>query len=972
MMGIPTNCKRLIECDFPLVQVSINSSEEKEIKVGSFSTIHVWWARRPLAACRAMNIACMVPDPGDDNCPTSLRRIIATALDELERAPVGQTKLRTSKISWGHDDDGDLTASRNRPKSLRKRLLRFIGDYSSWDLKMNDAYTKCIRLIITGCHDGVPKLLDSFAGGGSIPIEGKRIGMESYATDINPIPLLLNRLQLELLSNMDASVISEIDDEIDRIVSLLEQDLSDIFPSSNNTSDGEVTIGYLRAREIICEGVSCGLAYPLISSPWVAKSAKQKICYNFTKVNNSIDIQLIENPVPTQIPEQTIRRGNGTCPICKHITPVESVRKQLIRQNGGTEESRLLVTITAEKNKAGKKFRLPSKKDFEAIIRGQNLLRKFLDENPKITIPTEPLPPQGSLGTRVQGYGITEWGQLFTSRQLLINLLMVKEVKKIEDPLIRTILALIISKFNDRNSSLSTWRPPLRVFDRAFKSHRIQMTWDYYEANPYIAIGTNLKNTHQTVMRGIKSAMVPDGSENGHSSYSNATDHFLPDNSMDLWATDPPYYDSVPYSDISNYFVVWLKRMMPNIVLDGDIAPKKEELVMDKSNVGNQKKDSEWYESNVEKALAEGLRMTKPDGIAYWVYAHKSTIGWSTVLKGIVNTGWRVVGSWPISTEMKSRLRAHGAASLSTSVHIVMRPRLPDAGIGQWAEIINELPSKLCRWLTRMKKAGVMGADAIYSCIGPAMEIFSKYDSVERASGENVDIDEYIEFVWDTVADEAIKLLSPDSEQSTAEPNARFSLMAIWTLRQSANLDYSSGENLEQEEIEVAAEPSKLAIPFDTASLLARGIGAVIEDLEKSEVIDIKKSEVKILSPEDRRHYLLGVTNNTSKVQNKSSGGIQIKLGESWEEAEARVDVETKQKGLLEIPKRDSQLDKLHQAMLLHADGNSVALEAHLRDIIGNDPAIWQLANTLNTLYAEGSWERSKIEGVIARYQSLR
>ena len=499
------------------------------------------------------------------------------------------------------------------------------------------------------------------------------------------------------------------------------------------------------------------------------------------------------------------------------------------------------------------------------------------------------------------------------------------------------------------------------------------MIHDFYESRPFGEGGPTWIGDVENTISGLKGGKTNVVLEPGAARFGDATDHFLPDDTVDLWATDPPYYDAVPYSDISNYIVAVLQSMMPDIILENGLAPKIAEVVQDGTELpSGDKKSDQWYERQVSKSLAEGLRVVKNSGIAYWVYAHKTTKGWSTVLRGIISSGWKVTGSWPIDTEMKSRVRAQNSAALSTSVHIIMRPRDIDSGVGEWSEILNLLPSKLKAWLIRMRNSGVMGADAIYSCIGPAMELFSKYDSVERASGEEIDIDEYLQYVWDTVADEAVKMLSPDSEQSTAEPNARFSLMAIWTLRQSAHIDYMSGENLDTEETEVSEEPSKLTLPFDTASLLARGIGAVIENLEKTNVIEVKGSVVKILSPEDRRHYLLGATNGNSKVQPKSSSGIQMKLGESSEEAEARVYVETKQKGFIEMPKRDSQLDKLHQAMLLHADGNSVTLEAHLRDNIGDDPMVWQLANTLNTLFPEGSWERSKVEGVIARYQSLR
>ena len=972
-MAIPINCKRLVEVDFPIVAVSEANSKEKNIKVGSFGSVHVWWARRPLASCRAMNIACMLPDPADPNCPIELRKIIATALDRLDYLPKEQTLISNVLRKIKPESFGDLSASRNRPKILRKRLLKFISEYSRWNMKMSNSHAKCVRTIITECHDGNPVLLDSFAGGGSIPIEGLRIGMKSIASDINPIPLLLNKLQLELLPGLSGTLLEQINEKINTINGILQSKTGPLYPTKPYSDRDEVPISYLCAREIDCEGVDCGIRFPLISSPWVANSAKRKVCYSFDLEDDNLNISLIENPKPEQIPNQIMDRGNAKCPICHHITPVESVRRQLRTRNGGVKDSRLLVTISTSNKKSGRIFNVPTEEEIIARNRAEELIAKFMHDNPQITLPNEEMPPINSLGMRIQNYGMTNWGQICTPRQLLTSLVLCSEVNKIEDPLSKVILALAVSKFNDSNSSLCLWSPPHLGFFPTFKSHRLQMTWDFYESIPYGDAGRNFTNSYKNLVRGIEAARVPFGGVLGSAQYGDATDHFLPDNSIDLWATDPPYYDSVPYSDISNYFVVWLKRMLPDLILENEVSPKTSELVMDKSTVKSGKKDSDWYEDNVYSALKEGNRMVKPDSIGYWVYAHKSTEGWSTVLKGVIQSGWKVTSSWPISTERKARVRAQNSAALSTSVHIVMRPREKNAGVGEWSKILNQLPDKLSKWLNRMNDSGVMGADAIYSCLGPAMELFSKYDSVERASGEEVGIDAYLQYVWDTVADEAVKLLNPDSDQSSSEPDARFSMMAIWTLRHSANVDYVSGKTLDEEEaIEVADVPSRLIIPFDTASLLARGIGAIIEDLEKTNVIDVKKGIVKILSPEDRRHYLLGITNGKSKVHQKASDGIQLKLGESSEDAEARIEVEARQQGLIEIPKRESQLDRLHQAMLLHADGNSTALEAHLRDNIGDDPMLWQLANTLNTLYPEGSWERSKIEGVISRYNSLR
>lgn len=964
-MGIPTNCKRLVEVDFPLVEVSKFAAKEKTIATGSIGSIHKWFARRPLASCRAMNLACLLPDPADENCPTELRRTIAKTLDKFEKS-FDVRKLNLTKI-------GCLSVSRNSPIALRNRLLNFIAIQSNYHSRASPEIIRCSKELLHGIFTNPPVVLDPFSGGGSIPLEALRVGAKVIATDLNPIPVELNKLQLSLLPNSSSNFEAKVLSEANKIQSVLESFFQPLYPITDRNWE---PIGYICARTITCEGSGCGLQYPLLSSPWVSKTKTNRVCYSFRKGDtNEVVVEIINNPKTTEIPEKTIHRGHAKCPICNHTTPNQSVTNQLARKRGGAADSRMLVVIGKPKIGKGRVYSLPGKQDIDARVSAANILSKIRkDSKYRSLIPTESLPDK-SLGFSVQRYGIKCWSDLYSPRQLLTQVMVSEEVNKIQDPLVKTILSLVVSKWADRNCSLAGWDSKNGYFKDTFALQTINITWDFVEIVPFSRQGgPNWLLRVKDTMRGVSSAKL--GIDSGDISVlqADASEHPLGDSTLDGYFTDPPYYDKVPYSNLSNFFLVWLKRILTIENLENGLAPVGNEIIKDAKSTDSEEniKSSQWYENMMQKAFSEGRRMIRSDGIGYVVFADKSTEGWGTAIKGLVNSGWMITASWPITTELDRRMRGQRSASLTTSVHIVIRPRPKNSAVGEWSTVLTNLPKTINLWLARMTADGIMGADAIYSCIGPAMKLFSKYDSVERASGEEVSIDEYLQYVWDTVSDEAIKLLSSESEQSTAEADARFSMMVIWTLRQSTNEKYSSKESTDEGDIEVATEPSRFTIPFDTASLLARGIGAVIDDLEKSEVIEVKGGIVKILSPEDRRHYLLGVTNNTSIVQQKPSGGIQVKLGESWEEAEARIDNATKQKDLIEMPNRDSKLDKLHQAMLLHGDGNSVALETHIRDNIGDDPAVWQLAITLNTLYPEGSWERNKVEGVIARYQSLR
>ena len=372
-MAIPIECKRLAEVDFPLVTVSKYSAIEKDKKTGTVAAVHVWWARRPLSACRAMNLACLLPDPVDSNCPTELRKIIATAIDKFERQPSeGQSRLMVKNKSWNQEDDGKLSASRNKPIRLRKRLMLFIGEYANWDVRNDVHWTNCAREMITGCHGGNPILLDPFAGGGSIPLEGIRIGAETYATDINPIPVLLNRLQIEYLPQTSDATLKKAEEEAARINGVLEKELSIFYPTPKELEKKEVPIGYLCARTVQCEGVGCGIVFPLLSSPWVAKSKKNKICYTFSSSSTGkVVVGLKEDPTEEEVPNKTVHNGHATCPICNHKTPVASVRRQLQNRSGGTDDSWVLVVVSTPINGKGRLYRVPFEE--ELLARVENL-----------------------------------------------------------------------------------------------------------------------------------------------------------------------------------------------------------------------------------------------------------------------------------------------------------------------------------------------------------------------------------------------------------------------------------------------------------------------------------------------------------------------------------------------------------------------------------------------------------------------
>lgn len=287
--------------------------------------------------------------------------------------------------------------------------------------------------------------------------------------------------------------------------------------------------------------------------------------------------------------------------------------------------------------------------------------------------------------------------------------------------------------------------------------------------------------------------------------------------------TDPPYYDAVPYGDLSDFFYVWLRRSLQRDFPDllGDpLVPKDEEAIWNPSriyDITGKPKDKAFYESQMEKALTEGRRVTNPSGVGVVVFAHKSTSGWEAILSALVKAGWIATSSWPIDTEMGSRVNAMGTASLASSVHIVCRPRENHDGSlrtddsGDWRDVLTELPKRIHEWMPRLAAEGVVGADAIFACLGPALEIFSRYSLVEKASGEQVTLKEYLEHVWAAVAKEALNMIFEGADATGFEEDARLTAMWLWTLSTGVS---GNGIKPEESEEEEAEEPTgKAAVP---------------------------------------------------------------------------------------------------------------------------------------------------------------
>ena len=321
--------------------------------------------------------------------------------------------------------------------------------------------------------------------------------------------------------------------------------------------------------------------------------------------------------------------------------------------------------VTSREGHTGRHYRLPTDDDYRAVWRAQQRLKEVAAKTQAdglSAIPDEPLPPIGTLGFRVQRYGMTQWGDLFTARQKLALSVMVSihgSTQRESGSRIRELLALNLGRCADYATSLCSWKNTTEKLNHTFGRQALPIMWDFTEVN---LISDTAGNESWIVRIAEREGCAV--TTQGQTTIADACNSPLPDESAGCWFTDPPYYDAIPYSDLSDFFLVWLKRTLPGHPLLRDpfdptnpLSPKLQEAVQDETKKVNGKpKDRAFFEQSMAQAFAEGRRVLREDGIASVVFAHKTTEGWEALLSGLIQGGWTITGSWPIATEMGSRL----------------------------------------------------------------------------------------------------------------------------------------------------------------------------------------------------------------------------------------------------------------------------------------------------------------------------
>ena len=835
--------RRLIEAAFPLRQVSLDSVHEKNVRHGHISTLHIWPARRPLAACRAALLATLLPDPGDGEARRRLLTRMAGRIVEAPDAGGGRMKEETrgGVCRWGREADGEI-------ETFRAEIRAAFGGRA-------------------------PRVLDPFAGGGAIPLEAMRLGCEAVAADVNPVAWFILRCTLHyprLVAGrtrplpafalkdrafMDAFVkahggaatpaalfpearqpASEAPfawhlrawgrralAEARRVLAarypiyaefepplrkgrgrrakrpqarhrprpphLLEPDengevsaaaLNAGFDSLylENEADprwiAKPTVAYLWARTARCAG--CRAEIPLLKTRWLCKAAKKRVLLTMTPRGDGGGVDFgVERDAPEggngaaqkrahdrALGAGTMSGSGAACPCCGAVATMADIRAE-----GRAGRLGARMTAVVVDGQQGKEYRLPTEAETAAARVGREELDALYADVP-FGLPEEPLPGEGALGFRATRYGLDRWDKLFTDRQFLALGVFVRAIRRCAGEMegypeewreaLAAYLSCIFSKLTDYSSALCSWHNGGEKLSHTFARFALPMVWDYCEVNPLSAASGSFSGMADWVARVLEHLQdAAEGAPETQVLRQSAIE--APAGEFDAIVTDPPYYDAIPYSDLMDFFHVWLRRVLHGLSDETDdafaapLGPKWDadgndgELIDDASRFGGDREASKRnYEDGMARSFARFHDALRDDGRLVIVFANKSPDAWETLVSALIRAGFAVDGSWPIQTEMQNRQRSLSSAALSSSIWLACRKRPAAARPGWDARVLAEMQENIGGRLRDFWDAGIRGPDFVWAATGPALEAFSLHPAVRKADapGAHLTVAEFL------------------------------------------------------------------------------------------------------------------------------------------------------------------------------------------------------------------------------------
>ena len=837
--------KKLIEVALPLEKINAESAREKSIRHGHPSTLHLWWARRPLAAARAVIWSSLVDDPSS------------------------------------HPEKFPTEEDQNKE---RQRLFRILEDLVVWENSNNEDILNAAKAeILKSTNNNPPALLDPFAGGGAIPLEAQRLGLEAHAHDLNPVAVTINKAMIEIPPrfagkapvNPDAQI-SAMRSGWSRAQGLAEdvryygewmkqeayKRIGHLYPKvkvPHEQGGGEATvIAWIWARTVKCPNPACGCEMPLASSFVLSKKKGKEAWiepqFDYEAKKITYKVQLGKGKIPEA--PNTSRGANVYCIMCGEATMSEYIKSEALEGRMGAA----LMGIVAE-GQHGRLYISPDENQIHAA---------------QVCKPEDY--PTGVIGGDRRAlwtplYGLSDFSDLFTNRQLTAlttfsELVSEAQAKAEADavaagmkndhlPLrnggdgakaygeaVGVYLSFVISKLADRGSTICSWDSSREGLRNTFGRQAIPMTWDYSEGNPFSRSSGCFDNMLEWVHKCILE--FPASAFSEVSQVDAQSDCGLRNIMI---STDPPYYDNIGYADLSDFFYVWMRQSLkdtyPELIRTMRV-PKVEELIATPyRHDGSVEKAKHFFEDGMLSACKQMYQYAREDVPVTIYYAYKqsdtddrgtASSGWEPMLAAIVNAGVAITATWPMRTEMANRSIASGSNALASSIVLVCRKRPEDAPQTTRRNLIAALRRELRPALQKLQSSNIAPVDLAQSAIGPGMGVFSRYRRVLEADGSVMSVRSALQ-----VINEEIDLYF--NEQVGSMDTASRFCVDLYTQCAYNNIKYG--------EAEILANAKGTSIPMMAAHGVLYAKAGVVHLMERSELpteVDSNESTIWLLT----------------------------------------------------------------------------------------------------------------------------
>lgn len=801
---------KLIEVALPLDAINKESAREKSIRHGHPSTLHLWWARRPLAACRAVLFAQLVDDPSahPDRFPT-------VEAQEEERL----------------------------------RLFGIIEELVKWENITNEKVLEAARAEIReSCGGDPPPIVDPFAGGGSIPLEAQRLGLEAHASDLNPVAVLINKALIEIpprwagrspvhpadsgrMATQSWSRAQGLADDVRFYGQWMrdeaEQRIGHLYPKATLEDGTEATvIAWIWARTVTCPNPACGGTAPLVRSFWLGKKKGKETWVRPVADGDRVRFEIGHGKEGPPV-EGTVTRSGAVCLLCDSPVGFPHVRSEGKAGRLGAQ----LMAVVAE----GYRQRVYLAPDDEHTLAAE--------VNKPESAPESDLPDQ-ALGFRVQAYGMATHADLFTNRQLTALCTFSDLVGEARDRIesdaltagltptdathyandVATYLGLAVSRTTDSLNALTTWSSSRDQSRNLFARQAIPMVWDHAEVNPFAGAAGDPITSLTSVTRALEGLPARDERSDVRQSAADRRSY-----QGLVTATDPPYYDNIGYADLADFFYVWLRRSLRPIhpeLLGTLLTPKADELVATPYRFdGSKDAAKSFFEKGFIDTFTKA-RVEHATGVPMTIfYAFKQTesdsedgtasTGWETFLEGLIRAGLAVTATWPMRTEREVRSVASGTNALASSIVLACRPRPEHAGVTDRSGFIASLRQELPDKLHVLQQAAIAPVDLAQAAIGPGMAVFSRYAKVIEPSGDAMRVRTALGLINQVLAEVL------DQQDGELDPDTR------WALKWFEQRGFNEG-------------------PYGEAEVLATATGVSVDGLVRSGIVSSSAGKVRL------------------------------------------------------------------------------------------------------------------------------